>query len=309
MKIGLYNLEPKIVNVAMMKVSTFFKLYGVDVELYKPEDEDEYDAVFVFSLFDFTPKDTVKPWMICGGTGFDIKSKLPPEIDACDYDWTLYPNCDFSIVWFSQGCIRRCPFCIVHDKEGGIHPVKPRNLNPNGKYIKVMDNNFFANPEWRAAIKQLQDWGQPVDFQGIDVRLLDYEKCMALRSLKHKHQIKIAWDNPKEDLIGKLKEILSYRYTAKNGKEKRVITIRKFMCYVLIGFNSTLEEDLYRVMTLESLKIDPFVMPYDKHDRYQKDFARWVNNKIIFRKTDWAHYDRKHSYEKDKQRRLLKKKC
>ena len=113
---------------------------------------DFYDKVYAFSLFDFTPKSYVRKDMICGGTGFDIKSKLPAEIEACDLDYSIFPDCDYSIIWFSRGCFRNCPFCVVREKEGYIHPVKPKNLNPNGKFIKVMDNNFFANPEWRSAV-------------------------------------------------------------------------------------------------------------------------------------------------------------
>ena len=34
MKIGLYNLEPKIVNTAMMQVSTYHKSLGDDIYIY-----------------------------------------------------------------------------------------------------------------------------------------------------------------------------------------------------------------------------------------------------------------------------------
>ena len=148
MRIGLYNLEPKIVNTAMMQVSQYHKEQGDSVEIYSPLYHNSYDKVYAFSLFDFTPKYYVREDMICGGTGFDVASKLPSEIEACDYDWSLYPDCDYSIVWFSRGCIRQCPFCVVRQKEGYIHTVTPKNLNPNGKWIRVQDNNFFANPNW-----------------------------------------------------------------------------------------------------------------------------------------------------------------
>jgi len=36
--------------------------------------------------------------------------------------------------------------------------------------------------------------------------------------------------------------------------------------------------------------IDPFVMPYDKSDAYQKNFARWVNHKAIWRTVKWEDY-------------------
>ena len=64
----------------------------------------------------------------------------------------------------------------------------------------------------------------------------------------------------------------------------------KIMCYVLIGYWSTPEQDLYRIEKLRELKIDPFVMPYNKSDPYQKRFARWVNHKAIFKTVKWIDY-------------------
>jgi len=289
MNVALFNLEPHIVNSAMMQVSTYHKSRGDKIFLYSPLFHDFYDKIYAFSIFTFTSKDYVTKDMIVGGTGFDPKIRLPKEIEACSYDWSLYPNCNFSIIWFSRGCIRNCRFCIVREKEGYIHPVEPKNLNPNGKYIKVMDNNFFANPEWKKAIKQLQQWNQKVDFQGVDVRLLNKEQCDALNSLKHYRQIHIAWDNPKEDLTDKIKEVSQW------------INPKKFMCYVLTGFDSTPEEDLYRVEKLRELKISPFVMVYNKNkDPFLRSFARWVNRKEFFKSCSWNEfYDNYKTYRFD----------
>ena len=69
------------------------------------------------------------------------------------------------------------------------------------------------------------------------------------------------------------------------------------MCYVLIGFWSTPEEDLYRVMHLwDEYKIHAFAMPYNKFERYQKDFSRWCNNKIIFKTRSWEEYKAGNKY-------------
>ena len=156
-KVALYNLEPHINNSAMMQVSQYHKQRNDEVFIYSPLYHDWYDKVYAFSIFDFTNKDYVRSDMVVGGTGFDISSRLPKEIESCDLDYSIFPDCDYSIIWFSRGCFRKCPFCVVREKEGYIHPVEPKNLNPNGKFIKVMDNNFFANPQWRDAVKQLQE--------------------------------------------------------------------------------------------------------------------------------------------------------
>jgi hypothetical protein len=279
MIVALYNLEsPKIHNSAMMQVSQYHKQQGDEVEIYNPILKEKYDRIYAFSLFDFTDKGYVTSDMIVGGTGFDIKKRLPLEIEICDLDYSIDPNCDYSMIWFSRGCIRHCSFCIVRDKEGLICSVQPKNLNPQGKYIMVMDNNFFANSKWREAIAQLKEWKQPVNFLGVDIRLLNKEMCEALNSLKLKNQIHIAWDNAKEDMLPKLKEIIQW------------IKPYKLMCFVLIGFDSTKEEDLYRVKSLMQLKIDPFAMPYNKKDRYQKDFARWCNRPQIRKTCEFKDY-------------------
>lgn len=278
-KIGLYNLEPKINNSAMMQVSYYHKKQLDKVELYNPKKHDTYDKIYAFSLFDFTPKDGVTDDMIVGGTGFDITSKLPPEIESCDLDYSIFPKCDYSIIWFSRGCIRNCPFCVVREKEGNIHSVKPKNLNPRGKYIKVMDNNFFANPEWREAVKTLRRTRLPVDMQGFDIRIFDEEQAEAINSLKHYKQFKFAWDNPRDDIDDKIELLLNY------------IKPYKLMCYVLIGFWSTPEEDLYRVNHLKDVyKIEPYVMPYNPLDEYQRLFRNYVNGKKMLHSMSWYEY-------------------
>lgn len=279
MKIGLYNLEPHIINTAMMQVSSFHKDKGDHVEIYNPLLFHIYDKIYAFSLFNFTDKGYVRENMIIGGTGFDITTRLNDEIEKYDYDWTLYPNCDFSIIWFSRGCIRSCPFCVVRKKEGYIKAVEPKNLNPNGKYIMINDNNFFANPKWREAIIKIKEWNKPIKFTcGIDVRIFDDEQGKALQSIKLTRYIYIAWDNPKEDLREKIKLFIKY------------IRPYKIVCYVLIGYSSTEKEDLYRIEELRKMNIDPYVMAYDKSIRYQQALSRWCNHKAIFRKIKWEEY-------------------
>ena len=279
--VGLYNLEPKIFNTAMMQVSYYHKQQGDYVELYN-HINNGYDIAYAFSLFDFTDKSMVTDKMICGGTGFDIESRLPKEIEECDLDYSIFLNCKTSYIWFSRGCIRNCPWCVVKRKEGYIKTVEPKNLNPKGQYITVMDNNFFGNPDWENSIKWLQDKGRKVDFQGIDVRILDKSMADSLNSLKHYKQIKFAWDDPKDDFGPILEKLVKW------------IKPYKLMCYVLIGFNSTPEEDSYRVETLRKYKIDPFVMPFVKKDYYQRHYTRYVDRKEIFKAYSWEQYQSKY---------------
>ncbi|GAI01750.1 unnamed protein product, partial [marine sediment metagenome] len=68
--------------------------------------------------------------------------------------------------------------------------------------------------------------------------------------------------------------------------------------YVLIGYDTTFKEDLYRVKRLRSITdkkgppIKAYVMNYNNElkSRKYKDFIRWVNNPWINNSCDWEEY-------------------
>jgi len=282
--IRLVDIDGKFPNIALMKISAYYKKLGCDVAWHSPmlDATKKIDKLFVSKLFKFTadykyyPKNTK---IFKGGTGFDITTKLPNFIsDITDVDYNMYPDCDYSLQFFSRGCIRQCPFCVVRKKEGYIHPVNPMTLNHNGKYIEVLDNNFFASPKWREAIDFLLDAGQPVNLHGVDVRIMEEEHAYWLNKLKLKQKVHIAWDNPREDIRPKLQNVLKH------------ISHNKLMSYVLIGYWSTPEEDFYRVEELRKLKINPYIMPFNKDSQYQKDFLNLVNAYMVFWGADWNEY-------------------
>ena len=290
MKIGLIDVDGhNFPNYALMKIAAWHRAQGDDVEWYEPMFSSHKDRVYMSKVFTFTPDypySVDADEIIKGGTGYDIKSRLPEEIEQSPLmDYSLYPQHEFSIQFFSRGCIRHCPFCLVHDKEGSIHSVPTTELNPNGKWIEVLDNNFFANPEWREAVKWLQILRQPVKFHGVDARIMTEEMADALNHLRLKTGIHLAWDLPQVDLREKLTEIT------------RWINPAKLTCYVLVGFNSTREQDLYRLRTLKELKILPFVQPYRdyttnrKPTQYEKDIARWANRMWLFNTQDFYDYE------------------
>ncbi len=150
MKIGLIDVDGHhYPNFALMKLAAWHRAHGDEVEWADAMFGSEYDRIYRSKIFTFTPDDNT-PWkceVINGGTGYDIKSRLPEAIErSTAMDYTIYPQYDFSIQFFSRGCIRKCPFCLVNAKEGLIHPVEPAQLNPNGRHIEVLDNNFFCKP-------------------------------------------------------------------------------------------------------------------------------------------------------------------
>lgn len=291
MEIGLIDVDGhNFPNFALMRASAYHKLIGNNVEwasggLFKKK----YDEIFSSKIFTFSNDIDYSQYdaniLNKGGTGYNIKGKLPNEVEnSLLMDYSIYPNCNFSIQFFSRGCIRHCPFCLVHDKEGGIHSAEPVELNPKGEWIEVLDNNFFANPEWKSSVDYLLKAKQPVKLHGVDVRIIDEEQAYYLNKLKMKQNIHIAWDLPQLDLTEKLKTMLKY------------IKPYKITCYVLVGFNSTIEQDLYRLETLRSLKITPFVQPYRDFEnkrmptKYELDLARWANRMWLFKSMKFQDY-------------------
>ena len=287
MNIGLVDVDGHhYPNLALMRLSAWHKLNGDSVEWADPI-FGNYDRIYKSKIFTFTP-DEYTPWqceVIKGGTGYDVRSRLPIEVEQqTAMDYSLYPQYPFSIQFFSRGCIRQCSFCLVHDKEGQIHPVEPLQLNPNGKHIEVLDNNFFANPEWRSAVNYLLATKQKVNLHGVDIRIMNEEQAFWLNKLPLQKNVHIAWDLPTFDLTEKLREVTRY------------IKPYKIMCYVLVGFNSTVEQDMYRIETLRSFGIKPYIMPYRDFEnkripsQYEKDLAQYVNKPMIFKACKFADF-------------------
>lgn len=288
-RIGLVDVDGhNFPNFALMKISAYHKAQGDIVEWADPLFGGGYDKVYMSKIFTFSPD---YPYefdceVVKGGTGYDIKSRLPIEIEASPaMDYTIYPDCEYSLQFFSRGCIRKCPFCLVKEKEGHIHPVQPVELNPNGKWIEVLDNNFFANPDWKKSIEYLLNAGQQVKLHGVDIRIMTEEQAYWLNRLRLKGNIHIAWDLPALDLTQKLQEVTKY------------IKPHKLTCYVLVGYNSTIEQDMFRIDTLRRFGISPFVQPYRDYEnkrkptQYERDLARWANNKFLYKSCKFEDYE------------------
>lgn len=109
--------------------------------------------------------------------------------------------------------------------------------------------------------------------QGCDVRLINEDIAKALSEVKHLRSLHYAWN-----LMGFEKEVMEGIRTL-----SKYIKPYKHMCFMLVGFNTSFEEDIYRFRKLRELKVDPFVMVYNENEKGDirlKHFARWVNSRI-----------------------------
>jgi len=103
MKIGLIDVDGhNYPNFALMKISAYHKGLGHTVEW--ADYFNEYDVVYMSKVFTFTPDYPTAlraKKIIRGGTGYDLKSKLPDEIENMKViDYSIYQMYKFSLQMF-----------------------------------------------------------------------------------------------------------------------------------------------------------------------------------------------------------------
>ncbi len=301
MKVLLIDYDGKLPNLALMKRSTWHKAQGDDVFLNTC---DCPDKVYISTLFTWNRQAVenllrIYPGADVGGTGWDVHNKLPDEIESCQPDYDLYKVSDIlprikggiaskeskekkaetivnaGIGFTSRGCVRKCGFCFVPPKEGEFHQVAEIKdiVNSRSNVLILLDNNLTADHNCIDKLHEIRDRGLIVDItQGIDVRLLTPEIAKALSEVRHLRSIHYAWD-----LMGFERQILDgVRMLSKFVKPY------KHLCFMLTGYNTSIEEDEYRFHKILEAGVDPYVMPYNKAypTVWHQHFARWVNGRI-----------------------------
>jgi len=267
--------DSKRANLAAMKISAWHKQQGDNIYLNFPLCN--ADFTYASILFNWT-LDPIAD--LIGGSKYP-HIKLDPEIDIMKPDYDLYPNIDYSLGYTYKACPRTCEFCVVpkqHNEE--THYSIWTFHDPKFKKICLLNNNTLADPQCRETFQEIIEANLILkDENGYDLRFMTEEYANYLSKIKFDGYLHCAWDYPEHE-----KEIL------RGLVFLRKANIKNIMCYVLIG-HTTHKDNYYRVIKLKNMGIDPFVMPLDKHDSYQKQFARWVNHKAIFKTVKWEDYD------------------
>lgn len=307
MHIGLYDVDShNFPNLPLMKISAWHKAKGDTVEF--ADHFTHYDKVYVSKVFgdEYSQMD----WTVFnadeieyGGTGFaitiengkevyhkDRDKNLSYEVEHIYPDYSLYPDLtkDTAYGFLTRGCCNNCDYCIVSEKEG-MCSQKVADLSEwwrGQKYIKLLDANILACKERKALLQQLIDSKASIDFtQGLDARFITEDIGLMLKQIKTK-MWHFAFDFMKNEkaIVKGLQtfvDVVGYKRTRANA-----------YVYILTNYNTTFEEDLYRVRCVQAVGLDPDIRIYRKSTAPQKlrDLQRWCNNRILYRSCDFLDY-------------------
>ncbi|MBO5356465.1 MAG: radical SAM protein [Clostridia bacterium] len=289
-----------------MKISAWHKSQGDIVEWWYPIFH--YDKVYVSKVFgdeysQISPMSINANEIIYGGTGFAItvedgkevfhkdKDKdLSFEIEHIYPDYSLYPEYtkDTAYGFLTRGCPNNCSYCSVSKKEGKCSH-KVANLSEfwkGQKHIKLLDPNILACKDRIELLTQLKDSKANIDFtQGLDARFITKEIALLLKDIK-KTNVHFAFDFMKNEkaIIKGLKIYADIVGLGARVGDKTV--------YMLTNYDTTHEQDLYRIQKIEECGFVPDVRIYRKNSAPQitRDLQRWCNNRLIYSSTKWQDY-------------------
>lgn len=298
MRIGLYDVDShNFPNLPLMKISAWHKSQGDEVEWWFPMMH--YDKVYVSKVFgdEYSQMDMTAisaDEIVFGGTGFaitiengkevyhkDRDKDLPYEIEHIYPDYSLYPEItkDKAYGFLTKGCCNNCSFCLVSQKEGLCsHKVADLSEWWRGqKEIILLDANILACKDRVSLLQSLIDSGSEVDFtQGLDARFITPKIAEMLGKIKTK-MYHFAFDFMKNEKAI-VKGLKTFVDIVKPDE-------RKCCVYVLTNYDTTFEEDIYRIRKLQELGLSPDVRVYRKNTAPQitRDLQRWCNNRFIYR--------------------------
>jgi len=302
-KVIIWSDTHNFPSIAAMKISSFHKACGDDVKLFESA-FDYCDVLYKSKAFSFTSDLEHYPQgceqVLSGGSGYAIRTKnnrecysaefdspLPNEIESQYPDYSLYPQfADNAYGFLTRGCGNNCPFCIVSKKEGLVSR-KVADLSDFWRgqgFIKLMDGNLLNSRDREGLLQQLIDSKAKIDYvQGLDARFVteDIAKLICKTRIAMIH---FAFDNLKDETrILRGLEIFA-KHTNLTDRNRRV--------YILTNYETTQDEDWYRVQKVRELGYQPYITIYQKgtHGQFITDLARWSNSYFINRSCDFLDY-------------------
>ena len=311
MKAAILDIDSKIPNLALMKIATSLRNYGIEFDFFRfgttayPRKTKRKDIVFdgtgydkVYASIIFTTNRDILKVVNCdnveiGGSGYDLKKKLSDGIEGLAPDYSLYPGNDTAYGFITRGCIRNCYFCFVPRKEGKLFWVRSPEAIASIWYKKVvfMDNNVLAYPTHKEVLQRVIDLGVKLTFnQGLDIRLVDDENAKLLSQMRYTGEYIFAFD----DIASKDK--VEEKYTI---VKKYIPADWKIKFFIYCHPTKTTMRDIrQRIEWCYNNKALPYIMRdfdcyTDKHSGFYTDLASWCNQPGIFKNMTFRQFLRK----------------
>jgi len=286
--IGLHDSDGgTFPNLALMKLSAWHKAKGDRVRWFAPIER--FDTIYSSKVFTFTDWDSYLPDGVRrGGTGYRSPAVLADEIEHQRPDYDLY-GIDYGMGFLTRGCPRRCSWCVVPDKEGGIdaHADHEEFIKAGSRDLVLMDNNVLAHDHGLREIDRMAKAGYRVDFnQGLDARIIAGDEGVArlLARCRWLRPPRLSCDHMGMiGIVDRAVELLR-----KHGR----FGSRHITCYILV---KDVDDALARAEFLRRIDVQPFAQPY--RDQVgtpptldQRHFARWCNRPQLFNAMSWEDY-------------------
>jgi hypothetical protein len=305
-RVLLIDADSKIPNLALMKLARHYENCEVDILRlgipYYPNRKHKhhfiktysYDKVYCSVVFDGNSEyvhDLTTPSKIeFGGTGVSLSKTLPDDIERLNPSYDIYPENDTSYGFISRGCIRKCKFCYVPEKEGKIRQVANVDDIVKHKKVKFLDNNFLALPNHVDILNELIDKNIRHQFnQGLDIRLITSKNSELLSRLNYIGEYIFAFDDYSlKDVVDRKLSILKWR------KDFGL----KFFVYVHPDME--ISETVNRIEFLKNRRCLPYIMRdkdcwWSEHEKFYTDISAWCNQPSIFKNMDFNEFlERRH---------------
>lgn len=326
MRVLLVDVDSKIPNLALCKLSTYYKSVNHTVDFIKlnfrgyPSTKkakgiqvSEYDKVYISNIFTvnrdkfYIEGDSD---ISIGGVGsINPKNKLHPEIDMVELDYSLYPDNDTSYGFITRGCPRKCSFCFVPKTEGALYSYSSVNEIVRHNKVSFMDNNILAYKRCKEILKELIKRNIRCEFnQGLDLRLIDEENAELLSKLRWMGNYTFAFDDKKYLKVIEKKLQIIKKYIPAAWK-------LRFFIYHNAEY-TTIEDTIFRVNWCRTNQCLPYIMRDEncwesKHSNFLIDFTSYCNQPGIFKKLDFYTFLQKRVINGDrkKQSRITYKKA
>ena len=295
MKVLLVKTDSEFPNLALMKLSAFHKAQGDIIGFNVAEPDLVYASVIFKKNRHLTdgiqylyPEAEVK----YGGPGYDLTTELPKAVEFIRPDYSLYPSISHSMGFTTRGCIRKCYFCVVPEKEGTLKRWQhPREFHTDEfKTIMLMDNNWLADKDWFLETsqwilnKELKVWEH-----GMDIRLLDREIVARLARLKWAKPLHFAFDS--DDIANSVES--GIQLLNQGGVDVRSKV--RILVYMDNSSQEELDSVLARCRSLKKWGATPLVMfNIDKKPtKTVNHLRRWTGRPWLFWKFDFPEYNKK----------------